>query len=62
MNRGRYAPSPTGYLHLGNARTALVAWCEAKGKDSSFIMRVEDLDSARSKQAYAKYINNFALS
>ena len=49
MIRGRYAPSPTGYLHLGNARTALVAYWHTKSRGGSFVMRVEDLDSARSK-------------
>ena len=47
MSRGRYAPSPTGSLHLGNARTALVAWCRARRAGSTFVMRVEDLDEPR---------------
>ena len=47
--RGRYAPSPTGYLHLGNARTALVAYWQARKKGGDFVMRVEDLDSLRTK-------------
>ncbi|HHO56083.1 MAG TPA: tRNA glutamyl-Q(34) synthetase GluQRS, partial [Trueperaceae bacterium] len=46
---GRYAPSPTGNLHLGNARTALVAYWRARQQNGEFIMRIEDLDSARSK-------------
>ncbi len=45
--RGRYAPSPTGFLHLGNARTALVAWWRARATGSPFVMRVEDLDGPR---------------
>jgi glutamyl-tRNA synthetase len=45
--RGRYAPSPTGRLHLGNARTALFAWLDARSHGGAFIMRVEDLDRAR---------------
>jgi glutamyl-tRNA synthetase len=45
--RGRYAPSPTGRLHVGNARTALLAWLAARGQASSFVLRVEDLDAAR---------------
>ncbi len=49
--RGRYAPSPTGQLHLGNARTALVAWWHSRKFGGQFILRVEDLDSARSRQA-----------
>lgn len=48
--RGRYAPSPTGGLHLGNARTALVAWWRARAEGSSFVLRVEDLDRARSRE------------
>lgn len=47
MPRGRYAPSPTGWLHLGNARTALVAWLRARTTGGSFVMRVEDLDAPR---------------
>jgi glutamyl-tRNA synthetase len=45
--RGRYAPSPTGPLHLGNARTALLAWLAARAAGDRFAMRVEDLDGPR---------------
>ena len=45
--RGRYAPSPTGAIHLGNARTALLAWLDARATGAAFVMRVEDLDRAR---------------
>lgn len=45
--RGRFAPSPTGALHLGNARTALLAWLSARGQGGGFVMRVEDLDGPR---------------
>jgi glutamyl-tRNA synthetase len=45
--RGRFAPSPTGQLHLGNARTALFAWLDARGAGGAFLMRIEDLDRAR---------------
>lgn len=44
---GRYAPSPSGPLHLGNARTALVAWLQARLQDGRFILRMEDLDRPR---------------
>ena len=47
MTRGRFAPSPTGLLHLGNARTALLAWLDARARGGEFVMRVEDLDRAR---------------
>jgi glutamyl-tRNA synthetase len=45
--RGRFAPSPTGDLHLGGARTALVAWLAARAANGAFVMRVEDLDRPR---------------
>lgn len=44
---GRYAPSPSGDLHLGNLRTALLAWMFARTTDRAFMMRVEDLDRVR---------------
>lgn len=46
MPVGRFAPSPTGRLHLGNLRTALVAWLFARHDDSRFLLRFEDLDHA----------------
>ncbi len=45
--RGRFAPSPTGLLHLGNVRTALLAWLDARSRGGAFVMRVEDLDRSR---------------
>ncbi|MES1210149.1 MAG: tRNA glutamyl-Q(34) synthetase GluQRS [Pseudomonadota bacterium] len=45
--RGRYAPSPTGRMHLGNARTALLAWLAARAGEGAFVLRIEDLDRAR---------------
>jgi len=45
--RGRYAPSPTGELHIGNLRTALVAWLGARAARGTFTLRVEDLDQPR---------------
>ena len=46
-SRGRYAPSPTGRMHLGNARTALLAWLDARARGDAFVLRIEDLDRAR---------------
>jgi glutamyl-tRNA synthetase len=46
---GRFAPSPTGTLHLGNLRTAMLAWLFARSEGSRFLMRMEDLDTARVK-------------
>jgi nondiscriminating glutamyl-tRNA synthetase len=49
--RVRFAPSPTGQLHVGNARTALFNWLLAHGKDGTFILRIEDTDAVRSTRA-----------
>jgi glutamyl-tRNA synthetase len=46
-DRGRFAPSPTGDLHLGGARTALAAWLAARAAGGAYVMRVEDLDGPR---------------
>ena len=52
--RGRYAPSPTGQLHLGNARTALLAYWQVRSQNGQFVMRVEDLDSQRSRPEFVQ--------
>ncbi len=48
----RFAPSPTGKLHVGNVRTALVNWLFAKGQGGSFVLRIDDTDLARSTQEF----------
>ncbi|HEY0179827.1 MAG TPA: glutamate--tRNA ligase, partial [Dokdonella sp.] len=48
--RTRFAPSPTGYLHIGGARTALYCWLEARHRGGDFILRIEDTDRERSTQ------------
>ena len=50
--RGRFAPSPTGILHLGNLRTALLAWLFARSAGSGFLMRIEDLDVGRVRSSF----------
>ena len=52
--RGRLAPSPTGYLHVGHARTFWTAFERARGAGGVLAMRMEDLDAERSRQAYAE--------
>jgi glutamyl-tRNA synthetase len=52
----RFAPSPTGYIHLGNARTALLNWLFAEKAAGKFILRFDDTDVARSKPEYAEAI------
>lgn len=49
--RTRFAPSPTGYLHVGGARTALYSWLVARQQGGAFILRIEDTDTERSTQA-----------
>src|SRR6185436_11638746 len=44
---GRFAPSPTGAMHLGNVRTALLAWLSARASGGRMVLRVEDLDHSR---------------
>ena len=50
---GRFAPSPTGTLHVGNLRTALLAWLFARSQDARFLVRMEDLDPGRVKSESA---------
>ncbi|MGH8574942.1 MAG: glutamate--tRNA ligase family protein, partial [Gammaproteobacteria bacterium] len=49
MPTGRYAPSPSGPLHLGNLRTALLSWLFARSEGADFLLRIEDLDPQRSR-------------
>ena len=52
----RFAPSPTGYLHIGGARTALFAWLYAKSQNGTCLLRIEDTDKERSKDEFTKEI------
>src|SRR6187549_3852073 len=54
--RVRFAPSPTGYLHVGGARTALFNWLFAKKTGGAFILRIEDTDAERSTEAHTQVI------
>lgn len=54
--RGRFAPSPTGKLHLGNARSALLGWLQARAAQGAFLLRIEDLDRGRSRQEHVDRI------
>ena len=56
---GRWAPSPTGHFHLGNLRTALLAWLFARSSASRFIWRFEDLDAAVRPEFYRSQIRDY---
>src|SRR3954451_1706850 len=49
---GRFAPSPTGTLHVGNLRTALLAWLFARSQSARFLVRMEDLDTSRVRERF----------
>ena len=57
---GRYAPSPSGDLHLGNLRTALLAWLFARASGRDFLIRIEDLDRARDSGSAARQLADLA--
>ena len=61
MVRVRFAPSPTGYLHIGGGRTALFNWLFARSKGGKFVLRIEDTDQPRSKKEFMDEIL-FSLS
>ena len=54
--RVRFAPSPTGYLHAGNVRTAIVTWLFARANNGHFLLRIDDTDVERSKPEYEEDI------
>jgi glutamyl-tRNA synthetase len=54
--RTRFAPSPTGYLHIGGARTALFNWLYARRHNGEYVLRIEDTDKERSKEEFTKDI------
>lgn len=56
MVKVRFAPSPTGYLHIGGARTALFNWMYAKAVGGQFVLRIEDTDRQRSKKEFEEEI------
>lgn len=56
--KGRFAPSPTGRMHLGNVYSALLAWLSARSQGGGFVLRIEDIDQQRSRVEYARQIED----
>lgn len=56
--KGRFAPSPTGRMHLGNVFAALISWLSAKKQGGKWVLRIEDLDPQRSRTEYARLIED----
>ena len=54
--KGRFAPSPTGRMHLGNVFSALLSWLSAKSQGGTWLLRIEDIDPQRSRREYADLI------
>lgn len=56
--KGRFAPSPTGRMHLGNLFTALISWLSVKSEGGKWVLRIEDLDPQRSKREFSRLIED----
>lgn len=56
--KGRFAPSPTGRMHLGNVYSALLSWLSVRSQGGSWVLRIEDLDPQRSRREYAEQIED----
>ena len=56
IERGRFAPSPTGRMHLGNVFSALLSWLSIKAQGGKWVLRIEDIDPQRSRMEYADLI------
>lgn len=61
VHAGRFAPSPSGRMHLGNVFTAVLSWLSVKSRGGKWILRIEDLDPQRSKMEYARLIEDDLL-
>ena len=58
---GRFAPTPSGRMHLGNVFAALIAWLSVRSRDGSLVLRMEDLDTQRTSDAFAQTLREDLL-
>ncbi|MBO2944189.1 tRNA glutamyl-Q(34) synthetase GluQRS [Paenibacillus sp. F411] len=56
LSRGRFAPTPSGHMHVGNAMAALLSWLQLRSQGGAFVLRMEDVDTGRSRQHFADSI------
>ena len=56
--KGRFAPSPTGRMHLGNVYSALLSWLSVRSQGGAWVLRIEDLDPQRSRREFARQIED----
>ena len=54
--KGRFAPSPSGRMHIGNVYAALLSWLSARSQGGGYVLRIEDIDPQRSRKEYAEQI------
>jgi hypothetical protein len=55
---GRFAPTPSGRMHLGNVFAALIAWCSVRSKNGEMVLRMEDLDTQRTSEEFAAVLRD----
>ena len=58
---GRFAPTPSGRMHMGNVFAAMVAWLSARSRDGELVLRMEDLDTQRTSEEYAQTLREDLL-
>jgi len=56
---GRFAPTPSGRMHLGNVFAALVAWLSVKSQNGQLVLRMEDIDTQRTSAEYAEILRDY---
>ena len=58
---GRFAPTPSGRMHLGNVFAALISWLSVKAREGEWVLRMEDLDTLRTSEEFAQVLRDDLL-